>query len=395
MKYVGIFLCFFSIFPVSIFATHSVLTGNRINESTGSEISTASWSGIPKKGILYNASLGDIGFSGNTNFSSDSLSSLSKNISLSEFVSDVFSGDGDLSSFSEEIQESLSQFFHYMRDLLNPFWSIPDSQNESFWIQFSIPVSNSGTTDIFPTGRIEIFDDGNKLSAISVDPIDQRIIDYLPINTEEISILSESTWVFQVDWKWFAYHESIDDKSPIDYHSVQEMYTQTHIPDGFIWPWEKMWVQENTKTFHAQITLDFPSENQKLLPLRRSVDIPVQYESSIKVTNYWFISLIFLLFLFCIIQKKRKWTIKKFHKKSVHLKNELDELEKGKILAEQLIEKKSLKKSASSKETFPPIKRTRRKKELPVDVPLEAKNPSNPVKSPRKKPVQKSETPTK
>lgn len=60
-----------------------------------------------------------------------------------------------------------------------------------------------------------------------------------------------------------------------------------------------------------------------------------------------------------------------------------------------MIEKKSLKKSASSKETFPPIKRTRRKKELPVDVPLEAKNPSNPVKSPRKKPVQKSETPTK
>ncbi len=399
MRYFGILFLFLSIFPLSVFAVPQdsflgLKSSSNLTYSSGGTVVSSD-----KENSVYNPSLGKIIISGNTN-SSDMFENSS---SLPNTFSDILNWEADFPSFFEKIKEDFHHFLLRTRDILNPFWSLPDSEDTPFWIQFSIPVSNSGNTNILPTGNIQIFDeDGNILSAIGKASMDysptsiedspeEEIVNYLPINSLKDFVLPGSTSIFHVDWQWFAYHETTNDSSVIKYHSPEQLYSQSYFPDEFVWPWEKMWVQRKQKTLHAQVTINFPSENKKLFPLTRSVDIPIQYESIEKSVNYGFITLVILFFLFCIIQRKRNKKMRNLKKITSHKSIQFKELEEAKILAKKLIEKKSLKK-ISNQQNISPVKRIRSKK-INTDISPENSLSVKPIKTVRKKPTQKSETP--
>lgn len=69
-------------------------------------------------------------------------------------------------------QEKFPELVTQTQENLNPLWSAPELPKQPFLFQFSVPLSNSGTTHSRPTGRVELFDDqGNLLKSIGKESI--------------------------------------------------------------------------------------------------------------------------------------------------------------------------------------------------------------------------------
>ena len=137
-------------------------------------------------------------------------------------------------------------------EFLDPRWTTPtiesretaisgildhnQSTKERFKYNISIPVDNRGTIHIKPTGKITIYDmDGTQLTRIGKEIIrntngvymGERIVDHLPINTEDGNVLPNTSRTFTVNWQGFAYeYTNLDGTRAIEYESPSEYYTR-------------------------------------------------------------------------------------------------------------------------------------------------------------------------
>lgn len=213
-------------------------------------------------------------------------------------------------------------------------------------------------------------------------------MDYLPINDEDGNILPGTSRVFLVDWQGFAYQGIEDGKTTIRYQTPGEFYSQsTTDSKQFLWPWERLFLVKNQKTFHAQVSLEYRGEKNKLIPLSTSMDVPVEYFSIQKGLNNGLLILIGLIvFLVWWILGKKKHrntdvplgevyqTQKHSKAKRQSADNSVDELEKAKELAQIAIAKKQSKKApiaSASIEIDTPKRRIVKKVSLPAEETLE------------------------
>ncbi len=154
---------------------------------------------------------------------------------------------------------------HLIYSYFSPFsYKISMQKDESFNVEFDIPIKNSWNTGIEPTGKIEIIDNGTILENVGYKfitnddkyIIGNEITDYLPINegwrmilpTEEISLKSE--------WKWFAYN-TIDQnwEAIVQYDSPGQYFSKNSLKGKHIPGFYKFVLKENVKHLTARITI--------------------------------------------------------------------------------------------------------------------------------------------
>lgn len=336
--------------------------------------------------IVYNASLGNVSYTGpggNTNNSSSSPTWGIQPIWTFDSLSKIFQKQSDWSAILEKSKEVIPGIIQQWKEELNPFWSAPELPKQSFLFEFSIPLSNSGTTHVKPTGRVEIKDeDGNTLKSIGKESIKtpegvyigEKIVDYLPINDEDGNVLPWTSRIYKVDWQWFAYQWIENGKSVIKFQTPSDFYSQNVVSGNwFLWPWERLKLVKNQKTFHIEVSLEYLWMQNRVVPITQNKDIIIEYLTIEKGINYGIVLCLLLLsFLFWILLRKRDRTIHILETEVDTLEDEVHEFEKAKILAKQAIAQKALKKketSSSTEKIIPPVKKTRTKKvETPASL---------------------------
>lgn len=354
--------------------------------------------------IVYDASLGNVSVStpsGGNGGPASSLPDQVQPIWTFDSLVKIFKTPESLSPILQKSKEAIPSVIGQSAEELNPFWSAPELPKQPFLFEFSIPLSNSGTTHVKPTGRVEIKDeDGNVLKSIGKESVKtpegvqlgEKIVDYLPINDEDGNILPGTSRVYKVDWQWFAYQWIEDGKSVIKFQSPSDFYSQNSLAGNqFLWPWERLKLIKNQKTFHIEVSLEYLWMQNRIIPITQNKDIVVEYSTIEKGVNYGIVLCIFLiLFLSWILLRRRDRKIHILEGEVDELEDEVHEFEKAKILAKQAIAKKTAKKAQMpliNEEIVPVVKKPRAKKTTPSpDIVIPVK-----PKTTRKKPS--TETP--
>lgn len=108
-------------------------------------------------------------------------------------------------------------------ETLNPFWKVPQIDASEFVFTLNIPIQNSGSVSVIPTGKITLVDDtGNTLKSIGIDGerneigtlLQSEVVDYIPLNPEQIKVPAGQTVSLAPEWRGFA-DEYIEDTVPI------------------------------------------------------------------------------------------------------------------------------------------------------------------------------------
>jgi len=120
---------------------------------------------------------------------------------------------------------------------------------ENFPVSFAIRFENTGNTHVKPTGKIELYNFGQKLSSVGVETIlnpqgvviDQTIVDYLPVNDGRGNSLANSFRRFDTTFQGEAYwYRNDDGTKEIRYRGL---------PMGY---------------YSAKLTLDYGSGNETI-----------------------------------------------------------------------------------------------------------------------------------
>jgi hypothetical protein len=249
-----------------------------------------------------------------------------------------------------------------MSDILDPTLSAPTlSPTKNFGVDFKIPVKNTGNIHILPVGRIEIIDEnGLPLKSIGKESIRspewafiwEKIVDYLPVNDEGGNVLPGSDRLFTISWKWFAYETIDGGKSVIKFLPPQEHYKQEQSNQSpYLLPWEKYRVVSVSKVLKAKVYIEYKGANNTPVPYETEEDIAVDYQVLEKSINYGAILiLVWALLLIWVIKLLLWWgrRIDLLEEEVGYLEAEVDELEKGRILAQKVLAKKKEKNNTET-----------------------------------------------
>lgn len=115
---------------------------------------------------------------------------------------------------------------------INPFWQAPDifeaSKNP---VTIPITIQNPLPNKMIVTGKVELFDSNNniipKIGIIGESANQSGIlVDYLPINPENIAIEPNQTHTFQVLWKGFGdqFIDSTTEKPIINFVNLSDTF---------------------------------------------------------------------------------------------------------------------------------------------------------------------------
>ncbi len=249
-------------------------------------------------------------------------------------------------------------WFTRISDLLDPTLNAPSlPPAKDFGIDFQIPVKNKGNVHVLPVWRIEILDEnGLPLKSIGKESIrspewayvGERIVDYLPINDEAGNVLPNSERLYNISWKWFAYETIEWGKATIKFLSPQDYYKQLQSNESpYLLPWEKYRLVPVSKILQAKIQLEYSGKDNTPVPYEVNREITLNYFSLEKSINYGAILiLVLILFLIWILSRiiGGGRTTQEKKEKMGSTENEVDELEKGRKLAQKALAKKAEKK---------------------------------------------------
>ena len=298
-----------------------------------------------------------------------------------------------------EVKKTPEYWITQIKTILDPTFNAPSVPPvKDFSIDMSIPVKNEWNIHILPVGRVEILDEnGMPLKSIWKESIrsqewayvGEKIVDYLPINDEAGNVLPNSERVYNISWKGFAY-ETIDGwKAVIKFLSPQDYYKQVQSQDSpYLLPWEKYRVVPVSKKFNAKIYIEYSGEWNTPVPYEVERVLDVSYLSLEKSINYGAILIvfgIFIIFWLIIAARRRDDRISYLEEEVWYIEAEVDELEKGRVLAKKALAKKAEKIKTSPKEPTTEINPTKTvKKSTPK------KDPD--VVVPKKKPATRTRT---
>lgn len=125
-------------------------------------------------------------------------------------------------------------------------------------------------------------------------------------------------------------------------------------------PWEKYRIKTISRTLKAKIYLEYKGENSQLVPYNKEQDITIEYLAIQKDWNYGAILIaLFVLFLIWFISYVRKGTsrIDRLEEEVEYLESEVDELEKGRLLARKALAKKREKSLSNPEPKKSPAKK--------------------------------------
>ncbi len=254
-----------------------------------------------------------------------------------------------------------------LSDILDPTLNAPTlAQVKDFGVDFQIPVKNNGNVHILPVGRIEILDEnGIPLKSIGKESIRslewayiwERIVDYLPINDEWWNVLPNSDRLYKISWKWFAYETIEWWKATIKFLSPQDYYKQLQTNDSpYLLPWEKYRLVSVSKTLQTKIYLEYSGSWNTPVPYEVDREITLDYLSLEKSINYGAIALLglFLLLIWIIFFiRGRDRRMDEMEEELGYIEAEVDELEKGRKLAQKALAKKAEKNTLKNTSESP------------------------------------------
>jgi len=179
-----------------------------------------------------------------------------------------------------------------------------------FEVKFEFPINNTWNTHIKPTWKIVLKDENWVIKAIWREVIandrgaiiDQKIVDYVPINDQWGNILPGTKRIFESKWEWFPYKTFDDEWNPVvNYWSPSEYYTQKNKEDaGFLMFWERVSENRTHKDITADIELVYYDEEGNPIEFNVSKTFSVQYIEQIVTLNPYMI-LWFLLIVSAIL----------------------------------------------------------------------------------------------
>lgn len=266
------------------------------------------------------------------------------------------------------------------------------NNKENFEVDIKIPIENTWNAHVKPKWKIILTDENweqiKKIwkEVITNDKwaiINQKIVDYIPINDNDWNVLPWTKRNFEVEWKWFPY-KTYDKEWNIvvNYWSPGEYYTKENLnKKTFIMPWERVCKRISDKKITAKFNINYTDENWDNIEYNSAKDFFIDYEEEyIWLNPYFFMALtvfwLIILLLILIFRKKKKRCInKKCNKK----------IDKDIQICPYCWEKQEKKKTRKNKKTkdpeiiIPPVKKQKLKtvelnlKEKIIDILLENK----------------------
>ena len=184
------------------------------------------------------------------------------------------------------------------------FWEEEISQD--FEVKFQFPIKNTWNTHIKPTWKIVLKDENGIIKAIWREIIandrgaiiDQKIVDYVPVNDQWWNILPGTKRIFESKWEWFPYKTFDDQWNPIvNYWNPSDYYTQKNKDDaGFLMFWERVSESRTHKDITADIELIYYDEEWNPIEFNTSKTFTVQYiEQEVSVNPYIILALLLIL----------------------------------------------------------------------------------------------------
>ncbi len=191
---------------------------------------------------------------------------------------------------------------------------------DEFEVKFQFPIKNTWNTHIKPTWKIVLKDENGIIKAIWREVIandrgaiiDQKIVDYVPINDQWWNILPGTKRVFESSWEWFPYKTFDDEWNPIvNYWSPSEYYTQKNKEDaGFLMFWERVSENRTHKDITADIELVYYDEEWNPIEFNTSKTFTVQYiEQVVSINPYIIVWLLLILAAILLTLGAIRWWI--------------------------------------------------------------------------------------
>ncbi len=170
-------------------------------------------------------------------------------------------------------------------------------QDSSFGITFSLPVENKGNTHVKPQWKITLRnEDGEVIRAVGKEVVanslgaivDEKIVDYIPINDQWGNVLPFSTRVFSAEWKGFPYKTYNQFGEPqINYWTPEEYYEKSRTESGNIYVnfWEKVSKKDIQANIFADFELSYKDEEWKDVWYESTQVFPIEYTATIVENN--------------------------------------------------------------------------------------------------------------
>ncbi len=159
----------------------------------------------------------------------------------------------------ENVQENQKTSF---LQILNPFWQVPKLDSTPSIFTINLPIENTGKVSIIPTGKITILNEnGEQVKNIAIDGkrddfgnlIEQKIVDYIPINPEGQKVPAGQSLDIKVKWKGIAQKTENEGISTIEFLSI--MPNSQKVPKFSFW--EKLITIEHYKNFIARVDIEY------------------------------------------------------------------------------------------------------------------------------------------
>jgi len=187
-----------------------------------------------------------------------------------------------------------------------------NNKDTDFNVDLTIDFSNKWNTHLKPKWKIEIIDeDWNILKKIWKETIKnegwaivwEKVVDYIPINDEDWSVLPNEKRKFNQCWDWFAY-ETLDEnwKKIIKYYDPSEYYSEKNKSDKwYLMPWEKVYTKLTKKKLTAKIKIEYTDPNWKEVDFNSARDFFVHYPEDYIWFNRYIIIPLFIFFILCFL----------------------------------------------------------------------------------------------
>lgn len=189
--------------------------------------------------------------------------------------------------------------------------------DDDFEVNFQFPIKNTGNTHIKPSWKITLKDENWTIKAIGKEVvandrgaiIDQKIVDYIPINDQWWNILPQTKRIFESEWKGFPYKTFDDEWNPIvNYWTPSEYYTQKNKEDAwFLMFWERVSENRNYKDITADIEIIYYDEDGNPIEFNTSKTFSVQYIEQIVTINPYIILWLLLIFTAIVLTMWAIW----------------------------------------------------------------------------------------
>lgn len=191
---------------------------------------------------------------------------------------------------------------------------------DDFEVKFEFPIKNTWNTHIKPTWKIVLKDENWIIKAIWREVIandrgaiiDQKIVDYVPINDQWGNVLPQTKRIFESKWEWFPYKTFDDEWNPVvNYWSPSEYYTQKNKEDaGFLMFWERVSENRTHKDITADIELVYYDEEGNPIEFNVSKTFTVQYiQQEVSINPYIILGLLLIATAILLTLGAIRWWI--------------------------------------------------------------------------------------